>query len=236
MGADSSEVQRRITAFWSMVGAGYDAHEGNLPDAIGRAAWLDVMRSRLPASPADVLDVGTGTGFLALLAASLGHRVTGVDLAPGMLEVARAHARESGSGARFEIADAVAPPFAGGTFDVITSRHVLWTLREPEAAFVNWHRLLRAGGYLLAVDGQWFAPAAGGGDAVTGDAGNPFDKHYTPETRAALPMLELADTVRIAEMLRDAGFRDVSVEDLPRALWTAEPAGEKPPYVVVARR
>ncbi|MGH8932096.1 MAG: class I SAM-dependent methyltransferase [Egibacteraceae bacterium] len=53
-------------------------------------AWADVCSGALPTPPADVLDVGTGTGQVALLLADLGHRVTGIDLAEGMLALARA--------------------------------------------------------------------------------------------------------------------------------------------------
>jgi protein-L-isoaspartate O-methyltransferase len=46
---------------------------------------MDALRPLLPPPPADILDVGTGTGFLALLLAELGHRVSGIDLSEGML-------------------------------------------------------------------------------------------------------------------------------------------------------
>ena len=44
------------------------------------------------AGAADVLDAGTGTGFVAMIAAALGHRVTAIDLAEPMLAIARAEA------------------------------------------------------------------------------------------------------------------------------------------------
>jgi ubiquinone/menaquinone biosynthesis C-methylase UbiE len=50
---------------------------------------LETLRSLLPPALAEVLDVGTGTGFLALLLAELRYRVVGIDLAPDMLEIAR---------------------------------------------------------------------------------------------------------------------------------------------------
>jgi SAM-dependent methyltransferase len=42
------------------------------------------------------------------------------------------------------------------SFDVVTSRHFLWTLREPAKAMASWRNLLRPGGRLVAVDGFWF--------------------------------------------------------------------------------
>lgn len=84
-----------------------------------------------------MLDVGAGTGFLAFLAAELGHKVTGIDLAEGMLAVAREQATEVTNPPNFLIGDAIAPDFPPESFAVIMSRHVLWTLRDPASAFRN---------------------------------------------------------------------------------------------------
>ena len=102
--------------------------------------------------------MGAGTGFLALLLAELGHRVTGVDLAPGMLALARAKAARLPAGAVrpvFAPGDAVDPPLPAGSVDAVISRHLLWTLTEPQRAFANWRRLLRPGGRVVAIDGLW---------------------------------------------------------------------------------
>jgi ubiquinone/menaquinone biosynthesis C-methylase UbiE len=66
----------------------------------------------LPHAPADVLDVGTGTGFLALLLAELGYRVVGIDLAPDMLEIAQSKCTNE-IAPRFELGDAAAPETQG---------------------------------------------------------------------------------------------------------------------------
>ena len=44
------------------------------------AKWVEALRSVLPTSPTRVLDVGTGTGFVAWIAAELGHQVTAIEL------------------------------------------------------------------------------------------------------------------------------------------------------------
>jgi hypothetical protein len=67
-------AQDRITGFWNTIAAGYEAHEGNVA-AVGSdeyKAWVKALRDLLPPAPANVLDVGTGTGFVALMAAGLG--------------------------------------------------------------------------------------------------------------------------------------------------------------------
>jgi 2-polyprenyl-3-methyl-5-hydroxy-6-metoxy-1,4-benzoquinol methylase len=74
--------QERITEFWGSIGPYYNQDPENVvaPDTIEYAAWVEAVSALLPSEPSDVLDVGTGTGFLAFIVASLGHRVTGIDL------------------------------------------------------------------------------------------------------------------------------------------------------------
>src|SRR5947209_11478122 len=68
-----------------------------------------------------LLDVACGSGQLALWAARDGVNVTGVDIAPNLVERARARARAEGLNARFLEGDAEALPFVDGSFDVVTS-------------------------------------------------------------------------------------------------------------------
>lgn len=230
----SESAQDRITAFWHMVGPDYEAHAGNVaaPESPEYAAWVRLYERLFPAAPADVLDVGTGTGFVALIAAGLGHRVTGIDLATGMLEVARRHASARGLGVRFTEGDAVAPDYREGSFDMITNRWLLWTLREPDRAFANWYRLLRPGGLVVSVDGFWGESSE---EEPESDEAVPevFASYYTPETRDALPVMRLTDHGAIVAALTRAGFADVEAEDLPPEARLGD--GGRP-YILVARR
>src|SRR5918996_1663409 len=65
-----------------------------------------------------VLDVACGTGNLALPAARAGAVVTGVDIAPNLIEQARENARREGLNAKFDEGDAEALPYDDGSFDV----------------------------------------------------------------------------------------------------------------------
>jgi SAM-dependent methyltransferase len=77
---------------------------------------------RLNVSPGcQLLDVGCGSGQLALMASRDGAKVTGVDIAVNLVERARARARAEGLSARFEEADAEALPFEDAQFDVVVS-------------------------------------------------------------------------------------------------------------------
>lgn len=77
---------------------------------------------RLPVAPGSrFLDVGCGSGQVALMAAKDGVEVTGVDIARNWVERARARAQAEGLRARFEEADAEALPFEDASFGVVAS-------------------------------------------------------------------------------------------------------------------
>lgn len=106
-----------------------------------------------------MLDVGCGTGSLSLLLAEHGHRVTGVDLSPNMVE--RARRKLAGYGVTVLLGDASDPPVSGQRFDVVLCRHLLWTLPSPAAALRRWLGVLRPGGHLVLVEGRWGEPPVG---------------------------------------------------------------------------
>lgn len=118
-----------------------------------RAAWAARLKDWLPGRPGDVLDLGCGTGSLSLLAAEQGHRVTGVDRSPAMVQLARQ--KLAGRHAVFLTGDAARPPVDGERYDAVLVRHVLWTLPEPGRVLRRWRGLLRPGGRLVLVEGVW---------------------------------------------------------------------------------
>ncbi len=231
--AEPDSVQTKITGFWNLIAPHYEGGPGNTVPfgSEGHRRWVELFSRVLPPPPADVLDLGTGTGFSALLAASLGHRVVGIDLAVGMLEVARRRAAEHDFTIRFEEGDAVAPPFDEASFDVITSRHVLWTLRAATEAFSNWRRLLRPGGRVVAFDGFRQQPDP----TVEVDPDDVFGRHYGPNVQAAIPFLHLQNEIPLLNALRRARFADVRFEALPR-LYAENDDEEVRPYMVIAVR
>jgi SAM-dependent methyltransferase len=139
---------------WDAQAATFDAEaDHGLRDPEVRAAWAERLRSWLPPRAGDVLDLGCGTGSLSLLASEQGHRVTGVDLSPAMIDLARA--KLAGHDAVFLLGDAAAPPVGADRFDAVLVRHVLWTLPDPAHVLRHWRGLLRPGGRLVLVEGVW---------------------------------------------------------------------------------
>ena len=155
-------VKRQVAAHWDRRATHFDEDFGHSIRTPGeRAAWDRILDLVLPGPRTlDALDVGCGTGFLSFELAARGHRVTGVDFAPAMLAEARRKATAApGPVVTFEQADAEQLPFAAAIFDLVISRHLLWTLPHPQAALDDWIRVLRPGGRLVVVDGQFDAGA-----------------------------------------------------------------------------
>jgi SAM-dependent methyltransferase len=94
------------------------------------------------------LDVGTGTGAVAQRAARAGADVTAVDFAPAMIDTARRLAAEQDLAIEYEVADAQALPFAGASFDVVSSAHGVVFARDHAAAARELARVCRPGGRL----------------------------------------------------------------------------------------
>src|SRR5712691_6798864 len=80
-----AELQARLNAFWSMRRDNPTPTALNIRTDAELRVWMQVMQELLPPAPADVVDLGTGQGFLALVFAALGHRSRGFDLAEGMV-------------------------------------------------------------------------------------------------------------------------------------------------------
>ncbi|WP_243059238.1 class I SAM-dependent methyltransferase [Nocardioides sp. SR21] len=222
-------LQHTINEYWTDRAPSYDAYQQR-PERreLDRDVWQRVWATALPPATADVLDVGTGSGHVAFLLAGLGHRVTGIDLADGMLEIARERAERMPAGPRIEVGDAVAPDCAPESFDAVVGRYVMWTLRDPDVAVANWVRLLRPGGVVAMVDSTWFADGVGElyGDRPAGD----------------LPLADARSIEETADTLRRAGLVDVRVVPLEEVLELDREHGVAPghdvqlQYLVTGRR
>lgn len=95
-----------------------------------------------------VLDVACGTGNFALPAARAGAIVTGVDIAPNLLEQARASARQEGLQAEFSEGDAEALAFDDGSFDVVATMFGAMFAPRPEVVARELKRVCRPGGHI----------------------------------------------------------------------------------------
>lgn len=126
------------------IAANYDGVRGHPPEVaeqIGRAI------AAMAGTNARVLELGVGTGRIALPVAAAGCRVAGIDISAEMLRIARAKERDQtlwlvqGTIERL--------PFADGVFDATLAVHVLHLARDWRAALAEALRVLRSGGVFI---------------------------------------------------------------------------------------
>ena len=217
---DIAAVKDAVRRHWAIRAATFDdAPNHGLHTPAQAAAWQIRLRRWAGPDPVDALDIGCGTGFLALQLAGLGHRVLGIDAAQEMLARAQAKATRDGlSSATFECADAERLPYQAGAFDFVIERHVLWTLPQPALALAEWRRVLRPAGRVVLIEGDWRGPG---------------HADYAP-LREHLPLFGGRPASDVADILNDAGFLEVEREPLMDAvLWGAEPDRER--YALLGR-
>ncbi|MCK5311551.1 MAG: class I SAM-dependent methyltransferase [Desulfobacteraceae bacterium] len=147
---DNKCIRKELADYWNWRASSFDETSAQ------QGRWWDVyLAAAKGGKNCKILDVGTGTGFIAMGLANAGHKVTGVDIAPGMLKKAQKKACLSGLEIDFVLAEAEKPPFPDKSFDLIVCRNLLWTLCDPQKTLQHWHKLLRPNGRIIVSDGIW---------------------------------------------------------------------------------
>jgi len=215
-----------IRRYWDEDAATYDDTPRHRPrDPAVVAAWTAALERLLPPRPARVLDCGAGTGFLSLIVARLGHRVTALDLSAGMLERLRGAAGRQGLEITVVEGPADEPP--PGPFDAVVERHLLWTLPDPGRALAAWRRSA-PDGRLVLVESLW----GGSADPVERLRSLarqlslrarrvPPDHHadYPEDLRRALPLGAGTPPARVVAIAADAGWPEPRLERLRDVEW-----------------
>ena len=141
-------------------GESYDRHTAKLFGGIHRYVVEDVTATAPPGGT--VLDAGCGSGRLAVLIARRRPdlQVRGIDLEPGMIEVAarRAEQEQLASRVRFTVADLADLPLPDNSVDLIVSTASLHHWADVDAVIASLDRVLRPGGQLWIYDFR-LAPA-----------------------------------------------------------------------------
>ena len=131
----------RAAATWGAGGADYDAISRTIANSIEHCVH------RLgPGTGERVLDLATGTGWAARLAATRGAKVVGVDIGADLIEAAKERARQANLDIEFEVGDAEQLRFDDESFDVVVSTCGVMFASNPEAAAAEIARVCRPGG------------------------------------------------------------------------------------------
>ena len=212
----------RLQAIYDRTAAFYDAVVA-APQAEAKLEAIALLARR---TGERFLEVGVGTAwaFARVVAASGDEGAIGLDLAPGMLAVARRRLAEEAGLAHSPVllADARRLPLADAAFDCLLSTYTLEVLpaADAETVLAECRRVLRPGGRAVFLN---LTPGEGADAPFTDD----WQRHFAvdPERFGG------ARPIRAAPLLRKAGFRDVSRRylggDWPSELLVARPSGKR---------
>jgi SAM-dependent methyltransferase len=114
----------------------------------GTAAYDDLVDSLAPSAGERWLDVACGTGAVAFRAARAGAEVTGIDLAPALVETAKRIADEEGLEVALQVGDAENLPFEDGSFEVVSSSFGVMFCPDERRAAGELARVAKPGGRL----------------------------------------------------------------------------------------
>lgn len=204
---DTKTLQDKINDFWSWRGRSGNPGDLAIRNEAELKTWMGVLEPLLPPAPADVVDLGTGQGFVALVMAALGHRVRGFDLAEGQLERAREYAAQTSNPPVFDIGDAGDPPLGEASVDALASRDVLWTLLDPGRAFRNWFQIIRPAGRLLVFHGVTLSNSH---HPETKSRGDELYKETIP-AEWLLPLRHQPTLDPAVPLAQEAGFQNVEI-------------------------
>lgn len=195
---------------WQLTGSTAQAYERFLVPAIFAPWGRELLRSADPAPDARVLDVACGTGVLARIAAdrlNADARITGVDINPDMIAVARTVAPERAEPIIFVVSDACSLDLPGADFDTVLCQQALQFFDDRHAALSEMRRVLVPGGRVaLSV----LRPLRH--NAAYRHFADALDHHAGPDAGAMMrsPFANLAaDDLR--DLMRGAGFAQVTI-------------------------
>jgi SAM-dependent methyltransferase len=152
-----------------------------------------------------VLDVACGTGNLALPAARTGADVTGVDIAPNLIEQAIANANRENLKAKFDVGDAEDMPYSDGEFDVVMTMFGAMFAPRPDVTASELKRVCKTGGLITMAN---WTP-----EAFTGAMFKTNAKHVPPPSGMSPPL-----QWGIEDMVRDRfadGIANLEMRRLP---------------------
>ncbi|ABR48173.1 Methyltransferase type 11 [Alkaliphilus metalliredigens QYMF] len=148
---------REIEDYWNQRARGFSLSVVEELEDDKKDQWLQLFKKYgMTERKLKVLDVGTGSGFFAVLLAQEGHDVTGIDYTPNMLKHAEETARKFNVKLDLRQMDAQNLEFEDESFDLIVTRNLMWNLEFPEKAYREWIRVLKKGGKIINFDGNYY--------------------------------------------------------------------------------
>jgi ubiquinone/menaquinone biosynthesis C-methylase UbiE len=184
---DWETIKARQQATWEAGDFGQIAkyNDASVEEFVGRLPLRRGMR---------VLDVGCGTGSVAVHAARLGYDVTGVDIARNLIEQARQRAAAERLSIGFQEGDAESLPFLDGSFDAVISRYGAMFAPRPELVAAELYRVTKPGGF--AAMANWTP------DGLIGTMFQIFKTHLPPSSVAIPSTMLWGEESTVRERLK----------------------------------
>ena len=199
------------TESWQVTGNASEIYEHHLVPAVFHT-WATLLIEQGQLQPGErIVDVACGTGIVARLAAQqvgAAGSVTGLDLNPGMLEMARAVSAPLPSSLTWQEGSATALPFEEAAFDVVFCQLGLQFFPDQSAALREMVRVLVPGGRLLLL--VWRAMEHSPGFAALASA---LERYVSPEAASLMsaPFVFGDTTAELHRLCEQAGLQEVRV-------------------------
>lgn len=196
------QIIKTIEKHWDEYSSTFDSEH----DTENICVWRDFLEDCLGKDKKKtVLDLGTGTGFLANIISGLGYPSIGLDISKKMMALGVRHAQEQGVHTVFMKGSALELPFMDETIDFIVNSRLIWTLVEPEQAMTEWERVLKPGGKVFCFN------------RMEENIGLKIFKDNYYENEAVDEALKIAGArmEELIALMESSGYTDVKVIKLP---------------------
>lgn len=220
----------QVEQMFNNIAPTYDKLNHRLSWDIDKGWRRKTIRQLEPYKPKTLLDIATGTGDFAILAAEMlqPDRLVGADISEGMMEIGRQKVKDKGLQdiISFEKEDCLALSYPDGTFDAVTAAFGIRNFADLDKGLREMCRVLKEGGHLSIVE-------------LTTPVSCPMKQLFHVYSHTVLPLYGrliskdtsayayLTKTIeafpqgeRMVEILKKAGFRDASFRRLTSGICT----------------
>ena len=146
----------QVEEMFDNIAPTYDMLNHRLSCDIDKGWRRKAIAQLKPFAPREILDIATGTGDFAILAARMlrPERLVGADISEGMMAVGRQKVEREGLGdvIHFRREDCLQLSFEDGSFDAVTAAFGIRNFKDLDTCLRELHRVLRPGGHLSIVE------------------------------------------------------------------------------------
>ena len=150
------EKAKQVEEMFDNIAPSYDKLNHRLSWNIDKGWRRKAIRQLAPFKPQTLLDIATGTGDFAILAAEMLHpqKLVGADISEGMMEIGRKKVREKGLQdiISFDKEDCLHLSYQDETFDAVTAAFGIRNFADLDSGLREMQRVLRKGGHLSIVE------------------------------------------------------------------------------------